>query len=96
MKTNRKDQFTQAVRLLAPGNEFILKVANLVPESDLPPIAGVAAFELAATLETLQRSWRFRQPLRPACGELPGSPKRRARRQARTQVTHVRLGGARD
>ena len=61
MQTNRKRQFTQAVRLLAPGNEFILKVARLVPEADIPPIAGVAAFELTATLETLQRSWRFRQ-----------------------------------
>src|SRR6266404_3963856 len=67
MQTNRKRQFTQAVRLLAPGNEFILKVARLVPEAELPPIAGVAAFELTATLETLQRSWRFRQPLRSSC-----------------------------
>jgi len=67
MQTNRKRQFTQAVRLLAPGNEFILKVARLVPEAELPPIASVAAFELTATLETLQRSWRFRQPLRPSC-----------------------------
>ena len=43
MKTNRKLQFTQAVRLLAPGNEFILKVASLVPESELPPIVDFQA-----------------------------------------------------
>jgi len=96
MKANRKDQFTQAVRLLAPGNEFILKVASLVPESDLPPIAGVAAFELAATLETLQRSWRFRQPLRPTCVEKQNpSGLLGARRRTQSQAAHVPLGGRR-
>ena len=90
MKTNRKQQFTQAVRLLAPGNEFILKVANLVPERDLPPIAGVAAFELAATLETLQRSWRFRQPLRPCGGgqqAIRPGPRRSRRSRSFTQLS---------
>jgi hypothetical protein len=64
MKPNRKAQFEKAVRMLAPGNQFIREVARLVPAEDLPPIAGVAAFELTATLETLQKSWRFRRPLK--------------------------------
>jgi len=62
---SKKHQFVEAVKLMAPGNEFIARVARLVREEDLPPITGVAAFELAATLETLCKSWRFRRPLQP-------------------------------
>lgn len=101
MQTNIKRQFTEAVRLLAPGNQFILKVARLVPEADLPPIAGVAAFELAATLETLQKSWRFRQPLLPSCKQALGRRADRTRRKTRlstgiSRITHhaSRPGGA--
>jgi len=60
---NRKQEFIEAVQLMAPKNHFIFQTAQLVPEEDLPPIVGVAAFELAATLETLQKSWRFRIPI---------------------------------
>ena len=66
VRMNRKQRFIEAVRLMAPKNHFVLQTAQLVSEEDLPPIVGVAAFELAATLDTLQKSWRFRIPLSPA------------------------------
>jgi hypothetical protein len=60
-----KLQFLQAVQQMRPSEAFIHGVAELVPEDLLPPITGVAAFELVATLDTLCKSWRFRRPLRP-------------------------------
>jgi hypothetical protein len=48
---------------MAPGNKFIADVARRVPQDMLPAIAGVAAFELASTLELLCKSWRLRRPL---------------------------------
>ena len=61
-----KRQFVEAVELMAPGNKFIADVARRVPQDMLPAIAGVAAFELASTLELLCKSWRLRRPLEPA------------------------------
>ena len=58
-----KRQFVEAVLLMAPGNKFIADVARRVPQDMLPAIAGVAAFELASTLELLCKSWRLRRPL---------------------------------
>ena len=59
-----KLEFLQAVARMSPGEPFICRVAELVPDNLLPPITGVAAFELVATLDTLCKSWRFRRPLR--------------------------------
>jgi hypothetical protein len=63
-----KRHFIEAVKLMAPGNKFIADVARRVPQDMLPAVAGVAAFELASTLEMLCKSWRLRRPLeaRPA------------------------------
>ena len=58
-----KRQFVEAVLLMAPGNKFIADVARRVPQDMLPAVAGVAAFELASTLELLCKSWRLRRPL---------------------------------
>jgi len=66
---------------MSPSEPFIQRVAELVPEDLLPPITGVAAFELVATLDTLCKSWRFRRPLRPTA--LPGR-KSQTSRMART------------
>jgi hypothetical protein len=77
---NRKQKFIEAVQLMAPKNNFIFQTAQLVPEEDLPPIVGVAAFELAATLETLQKSWRFRIPI--GSGSREGRERRAPRRSA--------------
>ena len=63
---NNKRQFLEAVKLMAPGNKFIADVARRVPQEMLPTIAGVAAFELTATLELLCKSWRLRRPLETA------------------------------
>jgi hypothetical protein len=61
-----KRQFVQAVKMMAPGNKFIADVARRVPQDMLPAVAGVAAFELAATLDLLCKSWRLRRPLESA------------------------------
>jgi hypothetical protein len=76
MRMNQnKRQFIEAVKLMAPGNKFIADVARRVPQDMLPAVAGVAAFELASTLELLCKSWRLRRPLeaRPAFSR-PTSP----------------------
>ena len=61
-----KRQFVEAVELMAPGNKFIADVARRVPQDMLPAIAGVAALELASTLELLCKSWRLRRPIESA------------------------------
>jgi hypothetical protein len=78
MKTNTKRKFLIAVKTMATGNTFISQVAKSVPEQELPPLLGVAAFELISTLELLRRSWRFRRPLR----RLPTSVRRAPSRTA--------------
>jgi hypothetical protein len=72
-----KLQFLQAVHQMRPSEPFIHRVAELVPEDLLPPITGVAAFELVATLDTLCKSWRFRRPLRPKAS-LVAAPRKSA------------------
>ena len=76
-----KLQFLEAVHRMSPSEPFIHRVAELVPDDLLPPITGVAAFELVATLDTLCKSWRFRRPLRPS---LPLTRARQNRRTSRT------------
>jgi hypothetical protein len=77
-----KLQFLQAVHRMTPSEPFIRRVAELVPDDLLPPITGVAAFELVATLDTLCKSWRFRRRLRPS-----SVPPRRTSRTNRTGQT---------
>jgi hypothetical protein len=60
---DRKEAFVAAVKILASRNQFIIQVARRVPEDMIPQTPGVAAFELAATLDTLCKSWRLRRPL---------------------------------
>ena len=50
---------------MAPGNNFLAQVARLVPEEELPPLVGMAAFELVSTLEHIRSSWQLRRSLRP-------------------------------
>jgi hypothetical protein len=85
-----KLQFLQAVQQMRPSEPFIKQVAEMVPEDLLPPITGVAAFELVATLDTLCKSWRFRRPLRPcskpvsAAGREPECPRPRGQQRSRS------------
>ena len=86
-----KLQFLQAVHRMSPSEPFIQRVAELVPDDLLPPITGVAAFELVATLNTLCKSWRCRRPLRPSAA-LPARPRQtsgtsRTSRTVRTSRT---------
>jgi hypothetical protein len=71
MITNRKAQFLKAVHILAPGNQFIHRVALSVPEEQLPVAPGGAALELVATLANM---------LSPAM-----CPRRKAPRLTRSQ-----------
>lgn len=48
---NRKQQFIQAVQILAPGDPFILRAAERVREETLPPIPGGVALEFVAAME---------------------------------------------
>src|SRR5690349_7250239 len=85
-----KLEFLQAVARMSPSEPFIRKVAELVPDDLLPPITGVAAFELVATLNTLCKSWRFRRPLR-AC-----PPKARRRKGLGDTISAVESGNLSD
>jgi len=48
---NIKQQFLTAVRILAPENDLILKLAQRIPEEQLPAYPGGAALEFVAALE---------------------------------------------
>lgn len=74
---NNKQQFIEAVHLLANGNRFIVEAAQHVPQEILPAVAGVAALEFASSLDLLCKSWRLRRPL-----ERP----QRCQRETRTRV----------
>jgi hypothetical protein len=50
---NKKEQFLEAVRILAPGNELFLKLAMRVNEAELPQHPGGVALEFVAALEKL-------------------------------------------
>src|ERR1051326_8425048 len=45
---NKKQKFIQAVRILAPVNNFILELAHLVSDDDLPTCPGGAALDFVA------------------------------------------------
>jgi hypothetical protein len=51
---NRKQKFMQAVRILAPGDQFILRAARGVREETLPMAPGGAALEFVATMEKVK------------------------------------------
>jgi hypothetical protein len=50
VKMNKKQKFIQAVRILAPDNNFIIELAQRVREDDLPTCPGGAALEFVAAL----------------------------------------------
>lgn len=47
----RKQKFLRAVEILAPGDQFTLNMANLVPEKKLPAFPGGAALEFVVALQ---------------------------------------------
>jgi hypothetical protein len=49
----RKQQFLKTIEILAPGDNFILKAAESVPEESLPVAPGGAALELVVALQKL-------------------------------------------
>lgn len=51
---NRKERFLKAVQLLAPGDEFILGLAQRVREEQLPAHPGAAALQLVVEAQRLQ------------------------------------------
>jgi len=49
--TRKQRRFLKAVQILAPGNSFILRVAQSVPAESLPLAPAGAALELVVTLQ---------------------------------------------
>ena len=52
-RMKRKQQFLRAVQILAPGDQFILKAAERVPEESLPVAPGSAALDLVIAMQKL-------------------------------------------
>jgi len=52
----RKQQFLQAVRILAPGDPFIYQAACRIPEKRLPAFPGGATLEFVAAFQKLRES----------------------------------------
>ena len=52
----RMQQFLKAVRILAPGDKFILQAAQRAPEEHLPARPGGAALELVVALQKAMAS----------------------------------------
>jgi hypothetical protein len=71
---NIKQKFLQAVQILAPGDTFILRIAERVREDDLPAVPGAAALELVANLARL--------------ASRTGCPRRAARYGLRRKANH--------
>ncbi len=55
-RMKRKQQFLKAVRILAPGDKFILQAAQRAPEEHLPARPGGAALELVVALQKAMAS----------------------------------------
>lgn len=53
---NRKQKFMEAVRLLAPGDQFTIRAAQRVREETLPTAPGGAALEFVAAMEKVKNS----------------------------------------
>ena len=53
-RMKRKQQFLRAVQILAPGDRFILKAAQSVPEESLPVAPGGAALQLVVAMQKLR------------------------------------------
>ena len=75
VKMNKKQKFIEAVRLLAPDNNFIIELAHRVSEADLPTFPGGAALEFVAALTRITGS---------------GCPRRATRRTIRCPAAHTR------
>ena len=52
-RMKRKQQFLKAIQILAPGDTFILKAAERVPEESLPVAPGGAALQLVVAMQKL-------------------------------------------
>ncbi len=48
---NRKQQFLQAVQILAPNDQFIYDAAQRIPEEVLPIAPGGVALELVVAMQ---------------------------------------------
>jgi len=75
VKMNKKQKFIQAVRILAPDNNFIIELAHRVREDDLPTCPGGAALEFVAALSGITGN---------KC------PRRATRRSVRARISHTR------
>jgi hypothetical protein len=72
---NKKQKFIQAVRILAPDNNFIIELAHRVREDDLPTCPGGAALEFVAALMGITGTGCTRR----AAGRTMGYPLSRVR-----------------
>jgi hypothetical protein len=50
----RKQRFLNAIKILAPGDTFVLKAAERVPEESLPVAPGGAALQLVVAMQNLR------------------------------------------
>lgn len=72
---NTKQQFLNAVQILAPGDKFLLKAAQAVREELLPQFPGAAALEFVRALQRLKpfvslESTDLHQRQRPQIGRV--------------------------
>jgi len=72
---NKKQQFLNAVRILAPNDSFILNLASRFDESSLPQFPGGVALKFVVAIQSL----RDHSPVtlcraRPGCGRLNPPP----------------------
>src|SRR5438045_3703228 len=88
LKSDKKSQFVEIVRVMAPGNTFALGVASMVDQHLIPAYPGIAALELVTSLQNLTKHWekRRRHPHMPPsalraepCPQGPPRPRRRPR-----------------
>jgi hypothetical protein len=63
MKSPIKRKFLTAVWRMEPGNAFLTQIAELIPDEELPPVVGMAAFEFVSTIGLLRQTWRTRRTI---------------------------------
>jgi hypothetical protein len=64
----RKQRFLNAIKILAPGDTFVLKAAERVPEESLPVAPGGAALQLVVAMQNLrQAEGHDFSPQKPQC-----------------------------
>jgi hypothetical protein len=83
----RKQQFLKAVQILAPGDTFILKAAERVPEESLPVAPGGAALQLVVAMQKLIP--RTGHTPSSFDSDTPGCHRREVRNHSKLSMSHA-------